>query len=1822
LKKVLKIALLIAAGLALLLILLAVLVQVPAIQSSIVHRATTAVSDRTGTTVKIEKVRIAFPKTVEVQGIFLDDLQQDTLLAAGSIRVNIALKELLFKRINVNRFALEDVSLNLSRSPNDSLFNYDFLIAAFTDTTAPPPKEPSPWSFSIDRVSLENIHGRYDDRYTGIDAALALAQLRLRMEGFDPGESEHIISRLEIDGLQGDVVTALSSRSTGESAAAENEAAGSTPGTASSDEPKKVLSKVSVKRLAINGSSLSYKDLVSQLTARTDLDEFELTNGVVDLENETVTLEKLLLAESGFHLIDKSVKKESTDDIEQRKSVDGKQQSVNEARKSAKEKSNWKIAVGQVDFKNNKLRLITDGGRETENRHAEMSGHGESHHTELSGNAGDHLNEENEKKSNIFDANDLAIDLHNFSASDLRYSSEAAGGAISSFRATDGNGFVIEKFEGVFSFDDQSFAAEKLQLTTTHSALAAELHVQYPSLQMLQDSIALANITLDLQQLQVRNSDVLYFVPQLSNQPFMADPENSTSISGNFSGRLADLEVGDLQVETGEQTSLTAGFTVTGLPEIDSSKLSLPGLKLTSGRQDIGMLPGELVPEGITIPDSFNLQLAFDGMLNAFDAEAGLESSFGDLTLSAVLDSNETFSGKADSDDFNLGQLLGDTAMFGPVTMSAEVTGSGLAWSSFNAMVHANVQTLSLNNYLYRGIFLDGNFSDRVFDGRIGLEDENLVFAFDGLVNLNPGEEHYDFRLDLQGADLRELNFSDDDIRLGLVAVADVSGKTGNLQGSIDLSDINAVREEQLYVLDSLSAVFSDAPGQSELQVSSKLLEVDYTGTIPPTGILAELEQFINGYFETHPGHEAADQDNGHAVREGKVDGAGNGDLRDTFVSAGNEALAENDDRTTAEGYAKAEADNGGQVDKGEQADKGEQVDNGEQAGIEEEGGSEDDAGNASLSNFSFTARINNHPILSEVFLPGLTSFEPVEAEGRFDRERGLLELDVRMNHLEYGAMEINDLEVVANTDSSVMQYAISANGIATEQFALANLLFAGNVGKHGIIIEFTSVDDDLGKKLAIHTHLTRKGNSYRLEIDPDEFFLMYDRWEVNPGNQILFGEEGMMIDRLFLQNGARELKIASVDQQFNGDLSIDFSNFRLGDLSQIIESDSGLVEGTVDGDILVKSAGTGSSGSPDSEGSPDEENASGSTIPGIIADATISNLVLRGIDLSLATTNPSADRYDLNAVLSGAGNDLTASGHISSGATQGTIDLTADIASLSMKTVEAFSAGQITETAGSLSGTTTIRGSFTAPEVTGELHFSEVFLKPAVLNNRLQVADETVQLRSDGLYFDTFTITDPNDQSATIDGSVKMQAFDDIVLGLQLKADDFLLMNTTVCDNETVFGRMVIDSEISIRGPLDLPEVSGRLKLKEGSHATFVVPESRLTTDRGENVVRFEGPEELHQILEEGTTVTVSNAGFTGIDLSTILEIDRKATLRLLMDPTSTDSLVVQGEAALSLSMDRSGKVSLTGVYNISEGSYLVSLESVIKRRFVIVEGSSITWNGDPLDATLSLDARYTVRASPYDLVAAQMSGLSDADKGAYRQQVPFWVVLKLRGEMLQPEISFAIELPPEEKGALGGALNQKLVQLNQDASSLNKQVFALLLLGRFMQENPLQTEGGSTAAIVRSTVGSFLSAQLNRLGAGVLPGTELNVDIQSYEEYETETPQGRTEVEVGIKQQLFNERLSVQVGGSVDVEGERAMQNQASEITGDVEVEYKLTEDGRLRLKGFRQSRYEGALEGQIIETGAGVSYVRDFNEWKELFRSPDKEEKKMENNNENDD
>ncbi|NTW24970.1 MAG: translocation/assembly module TamB, partial [Lentimicrobium sp.] len=584
---------------------------------------------------------------------------------------------------------------------------------------------------------------------------------------------------------------------------------------------------------------------------------------------------------------------------------------------------------------------------------------------------------------------------------------------------------------------------------------------------------------------------------------------------------------------------------------------------------------------------------------------------------------------------------------------------------------------------------------------------------------------------------------------------------------------------------------------------------------------------------------------------------------------------------------------------------------------------------------------------------------------------------------------------------------------------------------------------------------------------------------------------------------------------------------------------------------------------------------------------------------------------------LSGGENNVSATGYFIPKGGDNSVRIKVDVASLSLKTLEAFSMGTITEASGNLTGNISVEGSTGSPDITGQLTFNDAFIKPSALNNMLQLKNETIQLKTDGVYFNSFTLLDPNGNEATINGTVKMKNFQDFIFALDVKTQDFLLFNTTSEDNKVFYGRMIIDSRISVRGPMSLPVIDARIKMKDGSNFTFAVPDDKLTTYKGEDVIVIDNKHKLNSILYRDDKLELQESGFTGFDISSIIEVDKEATLRLMMDPTSSDSLVVRGEAALNLTIDRSGKMSLTGAYSLNDGSYIVTLESIVKRKFDIDPGSTLIWNGDPLDADVSINAIYTVRASPIDLVADQIAGLSEADQNTYKQRYPFLVYLKLRGALMKPEISFDIQLRPEDKGIFGGAVNAKLNMLNEDPSALNKQVFALLVLGRFIQENPLQSEANIGAStVVRSTVGKFLSAELNKLSSKVVPGVDLNFDIQSYDDYESGQAEGRTQVDIGAKKQLFNERLTVQVGGVIDVEGERAKQNSASNINTDVTIEYKLTEDGRYRLEGFSHNQYEGAIEGQLVETGIGVAYVREFNRWKQFFRAPGKRKNSSKN------
>ncbi|TRZ50116.1 hypothetical protein D4Q80_00870 [bacterium] len=258
-----------------------------------------------------------------------------------------------------------------------------------------------------------------------------------------------------------------------------------------------------------------------------------------------------------------------------------------------------------------------------------------------------------------------------------------------------------------------------------------------------------------------------------------------------------------------------------------------------------------------------------------------------------------------------------------------------------------------------------------------------------------------------------------------------------------------------------------------------------------------------------------------------------------------------------------------------------------------------------------------------------------------------------------------------------------------------------------------------------------------------------------------------------------------------------------------------------------------------------------------------------------------------------------------------------------------------------------------------------------------------------------------------------------------------------------------------------------------------------------------------------------------------------------MVIDSQSGDAITVQGKTTLAASLDESKKISLTGLYELERGSYQFSL-NMLKKKFEIVKGSTITWTGDPLSAIVNIKALYQLKSSPISLVEQQLVGQTPTEINKYKQRVPVEVYLKMAGDLMKPEIKFDVVIP-EPDISKWPLVDEKLQKIRTDESEMNKQVFALLILGRFVGEDITQNNTGSTTTgtMVRQSVSGVLSSQLNRVAGGLVKGVDLNFDFESQDDYSTVTAQTRTDLKVGMSRTMKNDRIKVNVGANVPIEG-----------------------------------------------------------------------------------
>ena len=836
---------------------------------------------------------------------------------------------------------------------------------------------------------------------------------------------------------------------------------------------------------------------------------------------------------------------------------------------------------------------------------------------------------------------------------------------------------------------------------------------------------------------------------------------------------------------------------------------------------------------------------------------------------------------------------------------------------------------------------------------------------------------------------------------------------------------------------------------------------------------------------------------------------------------------------------------------------------------------------------FDFKVSVKDNPTILKL-IPELKSLEPINITGKYNSVNDSIVLNGSIPKLVYGANTITNATLKVDTQDKALLYSFVVDDIQNNQIQLPHTSITGKVEKNLVdyILQLKDAKD-VERYLIAGTLKATNGNN-EVSLGPDNLLLNYESWKIAQDNLIRFGAKGIYIDNFELSKDGSNIKIQSETDNQNAPIAIDFKDFDINTITSFVEKKDLQLSGKINGNATVKNL---------------------TKTPLFTSDLNIENFTFKKDtvgNISINVNNAIANQYDAKVAITGQGNQVNLEGFYK--ANESRFDMNLDIDKLNLKSIQGFTLDNITESTGFLTGNFKITGNTTQPKVIGELQFNEIGFKATQLNAKFKSLNDKITFTENAILFDTFTIKDEKDNDLVINGAINSSNFSNFGFDLSIDADNFQAVNSEAKDNDLYYGQLFLDNHLKVSGTIENPIVEGNIKINKDTKFTVVLPQSDPSIADREGIVEFID-QDNPQILGTATLDEISSEmEIKGINASVNIEIDKEAELSLNIDKASGDFLKLKGEAQLNGGIDPSGKTTLTGRYELSEGSYEMNFNG-IKRKFDIESGSYILWTGEPTSADINITAIYKTEAAPIDLVNDQLGTVTAEIRNTYKQRIPFETRLKMTGELMKPTISFDIVLPEGNNSVSTEIINTtqaKLTQLRQQQDEMNKQVFALLLLNRFVGENPFASETGGTnvSSLARESASKILSQQLNNLAGDLIEGVELNFDLNTSDDYTTGQRENKTDLNVGISKKLLNDRLKVTVGSSFGIEGPQQTNQDANNIAGDVSLDYQLSKDGRYKIRVYRVNKYQVALQGEVVETGVAFVITMNYNKFRELY------------------
>ncbi len=535
-----------------------------------------------------------------------------------------------------------------------------------------------------------------------------------------------------------------------------------------------------------------------------------------------------------------------------------------------------------------------------------------------------------------------------------------------------------------------------------------------------------------------------------------------------------------------------------------------------------------------------------------------------------------------------------------------------------------------------------------------------------------------------------------------------------------------------------------------------------------------------------------------------------------------------------------------------------------------------------------------------------------------------------------------------------------------------------------------------------------------------------------------------------------------------------------------------------------------------------------------------------------------------------------------------------------SLHSLEPMLKGIFSDLYGRADGSLSVNGMLSAPKMNGYLTLDSGSMSIDYLNTKYSFQGNLL-VEEDNIALKEMFFYDQSGRQAELNGGILHDNFSDFKVDLRGDLENFQVLNTTSKDNDLFYGTGNLSGILEINGLFSDLEISVSAVTKRGTE--IFIPVNSSAANRGPKdyiqFVNFDKPGKINQRIIPK---------FQGLKLDFQLEVTPEAYAEIIFDYKRGDIIRGRGRGNLNLSIDTNGDFNLFGDLLIENGGYNFTLQNIINKEFNIQPGSRISWSGDPYQGQLDIKADYSQSVSLYPLYGPLEP---ENQSPSVNRKYPSVVNLKLTGDMLSPDIDFDINIYdyPDRINLPNGSVELETIvaaflnKLENNEQELKRQVFSLIILRRFSEENTFSVGTGSTLG---NSVSEFISNQLSYWASQVDENLEVDINLAGLDEQAFNTFQLR------LAYTFLDGRLRVvRGGGFTDVEN-----SSLAGIIGDWSVEYLLTPDGRLKIKMFNRNNHAYGTENLVdgnSEKGFSFQYVKSFSEFSKIFSRAREKRKK---------